>query len=197
MEKENGLYKNDCWIETYTGKFVNPLKLKPEDIDIKDIAHALSLMCRFNGHSRCFYSVAEHSIRVSGLLKGLDNQLTGLLHDATEAYMADIARPVKWALPDIRNVEGIIKIAINEKFELKGDWRAVKKADDILLVTEARDLMFTKGKDWYFNSDVKPLEYEIKPMEDAEWVFLKVFDVLTNQIAKTKSQFNPKSAMIK
>jgi hypothetical protein len=132
--------------------------------------------------------VAEHSIRVSGLLKGLDNQLTGLLHDATEAYMADIARPVKWALPEIRNVEGIIKIAINEKFELKGDWRAVKKADDILLVTEARDLMFTGGREWYFDDSVKPLEYEIKPMEswNAEANFLRIFEMLTSEIEKRK-----------
>jgi len=187
-QEKNGLYKESCWIETYTGKFVNPLKLKPEDIDIKDIAHALSLQCRFNGHCEYFYSVAEHSIRVSGLLQGLDNQLTGLLHDATEAYMADIARPVKWALPDIRNVEGIIKIAINEKFDLKGDWRDVKKADNILLATEARDLMCTKGVDWYFDNDIKPLEYKITPMEswNAESNFLRIYDILVNEINKRK-----------
>jgi 5'-deoxynucleotidase YfbR-like HD superfamily hydrolase len=188
MEKENGLYKNECWIETYTGKFVNPLKLKSEDIDIKDIAHALSLTCRFNGHCKEFYSVGEHSIRVSGLLKGLDNQLTGLLHDATEAYMADIARPVKWALPDIRNIEGIIRIAINEKYDLKGDWIAIKQVDDILLASEARDLMFTKGKEWYFNENTKPLDYKIVPMGswNAEANFLRIFDLLTSEIEKRK-----------
>lgn len=188
MSKTIGLYKDGCWIETYTGKFVNPLDLKSDDIDIRDIAHALSLICRFNGHCNQFYSVAEHSIRVLGLLKGLDNQLTGLLHDATEAYMADITRPVKWALPDIRKVEGSIAIAINEKFELKGDFREVKKADNILLATEARDLMFTKGTDWYFPENIKPLGYKIEPMQSyiAEANFLRIFDLLVSEIKKDR-----------
>ena len=53
------------WIQTYSGKKFYPLDPRPEDIDIRDIAHALSLNCRFNGHCRCFYSVAEHSVGVS------------------------------------------------------------------------------------------------------------------------------------
>ncbi len=173
-----GLYNGECWIETYTGKFVNPLELKPEDIDIRDIAHSLSLQCRFNGHCDIFYSVAEHCIRVSGLLKGRDNQLTGLLHDATEAYMADIARPVKWALPQIREVEGIISISINTRFNLRGDWRVVKQADNIMLATEARDLMKTKGKEWYLPCE--PLEYKIVPMQSyiAESNFLRIYELL-------------------
>ena len=173
-----GLYKGECWIETFTGKFINPLNLKPEDIDICDIAHALSLICRFNGHCIENYSVAEHSIRVSDLLKGED-KLTGLLHDASEAYMADIARPVKWALPQVREVEGLIQIAINTKFNLKGDWRAVKKADNILLATEARDLMRTKGADWYL--PIAPLETRIVTWDSklAEQKFLAYFDLLS------------------
>lgn len=177
-QEQVGLYKGDCWIETYTGKFVNPLNLRHGDIDIRDIAHALSLQCRFNGHCKKFYSVAEHCIRVSGILKGVDNQLTGLLHDATEAYMADITRPVKWALPQVREVEGGIQVAINREFVLLGDWRAVKKADNVLLATEARDLMMTKGKEWYL--PVKPLEYEIIPMtsETAEMNYLRIYEML-------------------
>lgn len=178
-QEQVGLYKGGTWIETYTGKFVNPLKLKVDDIDIRDIAHALSLLCRFNGHCRDFYSVAEHCIRVSGILKGADNQLTGLLHDATEAYMADIARPVKWALPQVREVEGIIAVAINTRFNLHGDWRAIKQADNILLATEARDLMSTNGKEWYLPNS--PLEYKIEPMASylAESNYLRIFDMLT------------------
>ncbi len=165
-ENRIGLYTVDgieeSWIETYTGKYVNPLKMKPDDVDIKDIAHALSLICRFNGHCNQFYSVAEHSIRVANLVYGKDDILTALLHDATEAYMADITRPVKWALPDIRKVEGIIAIAINERFGLKGDWIKVKQADNILLATEARDLMVSGGRGWYL--PLKPIESPIIPM---------------------------------
>src|SRR5690348_18006267 len=81
-------------IHTFTGRTFCPLDPKPEDIDIQDIAHALSCQCRFTGHSRKFYSVAEHCVRVS-LLVSPDLQLAALLHDASEAYLSDVARPIK------------------------------------------------------------------------------------------------------
>lgn len=84
----------DSHIRTFTGKLVDPLDLKPEDIDIRDIAHALSQQCRFTGHTRKFYSVAEHCILVSELCP-TELKLAGLLHDADEAYLIDLARPVK------------------------------------------------------------------------------------------------------
>ena len=80
---------------TYTGKEFYPLDPNPADIDIKDIAHALSNCCRFAGHIKSFYSVAQHSVIVSELCEP-ENALAGLLHDASEAYLSDIARPVKY-----------------------------------------------------------------------------------------------------
>jgi uncharacterized protein len=82
------------WIQTYTGKQFWPLSPLPEDIVIEDIAHALSMQCRFGGHVRTFYSVAQHSVHVS-LLVEPQYALWGLLHDAAEAYLVDLPRPIK------------------------------------------------------------------------------------------------------
>jgi len=81
------------WIETYTGKQFYPLDPYPEDIDVRDIAHALSNLCRFTGHCRAFYSVAEHSIYVSTHVPKT-MALQALFHDAPEAYIADISGPL-------------------------------------------------------------------------------------------------------
>lgn len=82
------------WIQTFTGKKVFPLAMTTDMVDIKDIAHALSLKCRFTGHCRTFYSVAEHSMRVAELVRP-ELKLAALLHDAAEAYLPDFARPIK------------------------------------------------------------------------------------------------------
>ena len=81
-------------ILTYTGKMFSPLNPRCEDICIEDIAHSLSNLCRFTGHTRHFYSVAQHCVRVSRLVPP-EHALWGLLHDATEAYINDIALPLK------------------------------------------------------------------------------------------------------
>ena len=96
-------------IATYTGKMFDPLDPDPALIDIRDIAHALSLLCRANGHFPTFYSVAQHSLaccreaRERGLSKRL--QLACLLHDASEAYLSDVTRPVKAELPKYKEIE--------------------------------------------------------------------------------------------
>lgn len=82
------------YIRTYTGKKFWPLDPRPEDVDIIDIAHALSNQCRFTGHVKDFYSVAEHSVQVSFTCPE-ELALVGLLHDADEAYLIDLAAPVK------------------------------------------------------------------------------------------------------
>ena len=79
---------------TFTGKLVNPLDLTPQDVDIRDIAHHLSNMCRWQGATRHFYSVAEHCVHVSRLVP-TGYALLALLHDAAEAYMGDAIRPIK------------------------------------------------------------------------------------------------------
>lgn len=85
-------------ILTYSGKFVNPLDVEPEDIEIIDIAHALSNLCRYNGHVEQFYSVAQHSVLVArGFTRGSELRKWGLLHDASEAYLGDVVAPLKYS----------------------------------------------------------------------------------------------------
>ena len=96
-------------MNTYTGRVFNPLEMVPDNVAIEDIAHALSMMCRGNGHLRFFYSVGLHSINCAqeAIARGYQTgtALACLLHDATEAYIADLIRPVKNQLPEYEVIE--------------------------------------------------------------------------------------------
>lgn len=137
------------WIQTYTGGAFWPLDPRPEDVRIVDIAHHLSNICRFTGATREFYSVAQHSVLVSMYVERLapgDDVLAlwGLLHDASEAYLCDVARPVKItpALVDYRIAEQAVMHAVCEHFKLPMFEPAlVKDVDRRMLRTEQRDLM--------------------------------------------------------
>lgn len=128
----------DNWVTTFTGKKFHYLKPTPDEVDIRDIAHALSLKVRFSGHCLRFYSVGEHSLRVAEILPE-ELQLGGLLHDAAEAYIPDIPRPIKVHF-GLGKAEEVIFKVISEKFGLVKS-PLIKVADNILLATEARDLM--------------------------------------------------------
>lgn len=127
------------WITTYTGGKFHYLEPSPDEIHIEDIAHHLSLLCRFTGACKSFYSVAEHSMRVARLLPP-ELKLAGLLHDASEAYLNDISRPVKYS-HKLHETEQLISKVVADKFSVDIFHPEVKKADDTLIATEARDLM--------------------------------------------------------
>jgi len=137
------------WITTYTGKKFHFLDPQPQEIDIEDIAHHLSLNCRFIGACREFYSVAEHSIRVAEIVPN-EYKLLALLHDASEAYLPDLPRPEKAEIPKFKLIENVILQAIWDKY-VPSNWvldlKIIKEADNILLATEARDLM-SNMDDW-------------------------------------------------
>jgi hypothetical protein len=142
-------YKNGTYLVTYTGKQFYPLAPDPNLIEIKDIAHALSNNCRFAGHVSQFYSVAQHCVLVSQNCEP-ENALSGLLHDASEAYLSDIVRPIKYteAMEGYRKIEAILEKAINEKFGLPYPMPAdVKMADDMLLLAEGYQF-FRPVPDW-------------------------------------------------
>jgi hypothetical protein len=132
-----------AFMVTYTGRKFYLYNPKSEDVDIRDIAHALSMLCRFTGHTSRFYSVAQHSWHVSYCVpKGF--ALEALLHDAAEAYVNDLSRPLKHN-PHMReyvNTEKAIDWCVRHKFGLPyNQSTCVKDVDNQLVVTEARALM--------------------------------------------------------
>ena len=108
------------YITTYTRNHFNPVHPEAEKIDIQDIAHALSLTCRGNGHVSSFWSVGEHCICCAkeALGRGYSNRqaLACLLHDASECYMSDVPRPLKQEMPRYREVEEQLLQVIYKKF---------------------------------------------------------------------------------
>lgn len=171
---------DDCWIQTFSGLAFHPFEARASDICIEDIAHALSNLCRFTGHVKEFYSVAEHCVRVSW---AIDERyaLEGLLHDASEAYLVDLPSPIKRhpSFEPYRRLEGRMEDLIQARFGLAVGTEmhdAVKKADLTLLATEARDLMGPRPKMWVVMPH-PPLEDRIYPWcpEYARKMFLARF----------------------
>jgi len=152
-------YNNDAergWIQTFTGKKFFPLNPSEEQICIEDIAHGLSLTCRFTGQCRRFYSVAEHCLRAITVLEdpmlGIDSpilKLWMLLHDAGEAYLLDLAKPVKQLLPQFEEAEDKIMRCVCQKFGLPFEMPPlVKTIDQFMLSIEARDLFSSLLPGW-------------------------------------------------
>lgn len=191
--REDMPYIHTFWHKKYRAGW--PLA---EDVCIEDIAHALSHLCRFTGHVRTFYSVAEHSVRVSYLCAE-QHQLWGLLHDAAESFIGDMNRPLKYSpgLESFREYENNNSRVIMASFGLGTKEPAeVKAADNRLLVTEQRDLMwgYTSGGSTQkialaepsANSTlarIEPLPEVIEPWspEEARRVFLMRFYELTGR----------------
>jgi 5'-deoxynucleotidase YfbR-like HD superfamily hydrolase len=189
MQTHNG--EPDGWMQTHTGKRFTPLNPRAEDIDIEDIAHALSNMCRFGGHTREFYSVAQHSVLASELVPE-HLQLAALMHDASEAYLVDVPRPIKRHLTNYAELEDKVSRAIATRFAefglLASDFShpAVKLADNIMLVTEARDLLGVDARaQWGYQFD--PLKWEVVPWPPAicKDAFMVRFHRLTVRAALT------------
>jgi hypothetical protein len=168
------------WIITHTGKRFDILNPTPDMIDIRDIAHSLARICRFNGHTYAHYSVAQHSILVAQNVPA-DLRLEALLHDAAEAYIGDIASPIKWVIPELKDVERRIEQVIEEKFGLTcGNVGAIKVADLRALATEKRDLIAEHPDQWQVLEGVEPFADRVLPwrMFDAELSFLTHFTML-------------------
>lgn len=169
------------WLQTHTGKTFFFGDMQPEDICIEDIAHALSNSCRFAGHCDHFYSIAQHCVHVADILEpfGRIVQLAGLLHDGTEAYLGDVTRPLKQLLPAYKEMENRLEEIIEQKFGvlIASDPR-IKWADNVALMTEARDLLGPQAAGWGVNE--VPASFRITPWTptEAKRQFLSFFNQL-------------------
>lgn len=166
---------SDTWIQTFTGRRFWPLDPSPDDVDILDIAHALSMTCRYNGHSRRFYSVAEHSVHVSRMVPAW-HAMEGLLHDGAEAYLPDVPRPVKPHLPGFKDIEAGIDTVIAERFDLTFPWpEEVHVADATILADEQAALMSPQAAPWNLSYPAAGVAIECWSPEQAKWEFIKRF----------------------
>ena len=175
--------RNGAWIQTFTGIQFWPMDARPEEVEIQDIAHSLSMLCRFNGHCKRFYSVAEHAVHVSRVVEQ-EYALWGLLHDAAEAYLSDIPQPVKRELAQFHEFEERLLAVIAERFGLPvGLPPEVKKADMTLLATEKAALMGPEPAPWDGLPDSldQGLIQGWGP-DQAELAFLDRFEELTNRV---------------
>jgi len=170
------------WIQTCSGKKFYVDEAEVEQIAIEDIAHALSMMCRFNGHCIRFYSVAEHSVHVS---YEIDEELAlvGLLHDAAEAYLGDVVSPLKKQLKDFKCFEKRMEAVIAERFGIDAELfscEELKRADVQLLVDEKARVMVKEPEQWPDDTPLvqNPSRIECWSQVEAKKRFLERFEEL-------------------
>ena len=174
-------------IMTYTKKMFDPLRPKPELIDIQDIAHALSMLCRANGHFKSFYSVGQHCINCAreAEARGYSErlQLACLLHDASEAYLSDITRPVKAELPKYKEIEEPLQEMLwNMWLETPltdGEKEQVFEIDDAILLHEFLHLMDAKIAEEIPEIYSKP-EFSFTGFAQCAQEFLQLFYALVD-----------------
>lgn len=175
--------KNRAWLQTFSGKKFYPFNPIYQAICIEDIAHSLSLQCRYNGHSKEFYSVAEHSVLMSRFYFAEDMELAryALLHDASEAYLSDIPRPLK-LLPEFefyRRAERDLQHLIYHRFGLvyyNDEPEEIRRADYQILCEEAmsENLMSPLHSDW--TAKCQPtISFQPHLPKQAEEMFLAEF----------------------
>ena len=171
---------NGATIILRSGAYFDFLKPDPETISINDIGWALAYTCRFGGQSLHFYSVAQHSVLVSQIVPP-ELAMAGLLHDASEAYVGDVVKPLKQLLPDFEAVEDRVERAVADRFNLPFPMPyEIKHADLRLLRTEQRDLTSGNKHNWSGLDKYEPLAERINPLpaNDAAKLFFDRFDEL-------------------
>ena len=178
------------WMQTFTGRAFWPCDPRVDEVCIEDIAHALSMLCRFAGQTRSFYSVAEHCVRASRIVSPA-YALAALLHDAAEAYVVDLPRPLKRqpGLRAYREIERRVQMIVYDAFGVKLGTtvalgaKAIRTADEVMLATEARDLMGGERADaWALTAE--PLVARIIPWnhKTAERRYLRRFRDLVGKV---------------
>lgn len=173
------------WMQTHSGLAFYPLDPAPEDIVPTDIAHSLAMQCRYNGHVRRFYSVAEHCVLMSDWMlehaepRNADRArylaLWALLHDAAEAYIGDMVRPLKINMPAFVALDELVTDAVARRFALEDAVipSAVKTVDTRILLDERAALLGDSPRSWALG-DLEPLGVKIRGWEPAiaKWEYI-------------------------
>lgn len=188
-ETSETLKLKDSWTQTSSGLQFFPFNPDRNKFLITDIAHSLSMVNRYNGHTPLPYSVAQHCVYVS-LECDPKDAFWGLMHDASEAYIGDLISPVKRFMPAYTEVEDVIMAAVCRTFgmDLKMP-DSVKKADLTVLAAEARDLFPVKPADWKL--PYPPVARKIKPVgwRAAQRMFLGRYNELAHDLGIEKVDF--------
>jgi hypothetical protein len=178
---------SEAWIQTYSGLRFNILAPQQNQITIEDIAHALSMQCRFTGHTMFHYSVAQHSVLASTVVPPRF-AFEALLHDASEAFIGDMSRPLKHftkAGQEYLLIEANIEQAIQKKFNLPASMSAeVKAADNAMLYTEKAALLPSMEWGTRWGDSIEPAQVKIEPWNpfEAEKKFLYRYQELRGDI---------------
>jgi hypothetical protein len=184
------------WIMTYSGTHFDLLNPTKEQIKLEDIAHALSQECRFSGHTKFFYSVAQHCLL--GAYKMLEDglsdrlQLLFMLHDATETWYRDIPRPLKPLLPEYLKLEARCEKVVWEAFGIKEpteeEWEIVKRYDNLMLGNEILKLMPNPNE--FENVEIRDDGIEIKEYRigEVEELFKEVVIMLLTKVKANEKQ---------
>lgn len=172
----------DAWIRTYSGGKVYFFEPEKSNIQFEDISHSLSMLCRFNGATQEFYSVAQHSVLVAKeVYKETEDKkisFTALMHDASEAFISDIPSPFKSEFEGYKIAEKRMEEWLAKRFKYQYPHGGIVKKHDLkALSTEMRDLMSVCD-----NKDIAvPYDQQIIPLSprSAEYEFLNMADFLT------------------
>lgn len=169
---------NPTYVSTFRGNRFYLTRPHIDDVTIEDIAHGLAYQCRFNGQTSAFYSVAQHSLMVVSLVPE-SLQFQALLHDAAEAYLGDMVKPLKLLFPEFSVLEARVMEIIGQRFaiDLTRLDPAIKRADMIALATEKRDLMPYSTEPWSYLEGIDALPDIVEPMgpQAAKETFLEAF----------------------
>jgi uncharacterized protein len=162
-----------------SGRWFDLLDPHGSDFTIEDIAHGLSLVCRYAGQCHSYFSVAEHSLLVTSVADTFKYE--ALLHDAAEAFIGDITRPLKQLLPEYKRIEALVEDAVIERFEMDPNYRsAVKAADLRVLAAEQAQIMPRGCADWAAEAGIKPADVVVRSLSptEAEREFLDQYRLL-------------------
>lgn len=179
--KDPGYNRDNAWIQTATGGQFWPANPRIEDVNLIDIAASLSNQCRFTGHCLRFYSVAEHSVLVARWVwketKDPVTALQAIIHDASEAYLTDIARPLKPLLPEYTVIEAKVQAVILDAFGISHMMPPIiKEADNRILFSEKEQNMAAEPQPWQVTAEPLPVKLKFWSPGKAKRIFIREFN---------------------